>query len=73
MLSRRGGNLLFVILMATTMSLVMSFAMTLVNSGFNSAFLDRWMRSFGIGLLVSVPTALLIVPVLRRFVDGLVR
>lgn len=72
MLSRRGANVLFIILMAMGMSLVMSFAMTLLHVRLDSGFVNRWMRAFLLGWLVATPTAFVVVPLVRRVTDALV-
>jgi hypothetical protein len=73
MLSRRGANILFVVLMAGVMSFVMSFVMTLANTRLDSGFWDRWLRAFVLGYVVALPTAMVVVPLVRRFTDRLAR
>jgi Zn-dependent protease with chaperone function len=48
------------------MSLFMSFAMLLLSIGFVDGFLMIWLRSFGIGFVVSIPISLVIVPLTER-------
>jgi len=45
--------------------------MTMVNFGLRDGFFRTWTRSGLIGFLVALPTALLIVPPLRRLADRL--
>lgn len=71
-LNRKQGNILFIAIMALSMSLVMSLVMTAVNTPLDARFVDRWLRSFLIAYVVAFPTALMIVPAVRRFVDRLV-
>lgn len=73
MLSRRQGGYLFIVLMCVAMSLVMSLAMTIVNRGIGEGLLRAWGRSAAIGFMVALPSALVIVPPIRRFVDRLTR
>ncbi len=72
-LTKRGGALLFIVLLCLVMATVMSFAMTFVSAGFTSGFLAKWGRSFLIGFVVVLPAAMVAVPVLRRFTDSLSR
>ena len=69
--ARARANFLFVVLMCIVMCSVMSFAMTILNHGLRDGFLRVWMRSGSIGFLVALPTALLVVPPLRRLADRL--
>ncbi len=72
MLSRKGGNILFVVLMVLAMSLVISLAMTLLNTGVRGDLIGRWMRGFAIAFLVALPGAFIIVPLMRRLADACV-
>lgn len=65
-------NFVFVVLMCVVMCTVMSLAMTIVNRGFEPGFVRVWMRSAAIGFLVALPTALMVVPPLRRAAERLV-
>lgn len=69
MASRRRANFVFVLLMCIVMCTVMSLAMTILNRGFEPGFIRVWVRSAVIGFLVALPTALLVVPPLRRAAD----
>lgn len=69
--ARSRATFLFVVLMCTVMCTVMSFAMTIVNHGLHDGFFRVWTRSGLIGFLVALPTALLVVPPLRRVADRL--
>ncbi len=67
-LSKSQGRVLYVLIMVAAMSCIMSLAMTIANTGFGSGFLHRWTRSWGLGFIVALPTAALVVPVAQRVV-----
>jgi hypothetical protein len=48
----------------------MSLTLTLVNVGFDG-FLEKWPRAFIIGFIVSLPTSLIIIPIVRKIVGKL--
>jgi hypothetical protein len=56
----------FVPLMALTMSGLMSLFMTAVHAGVGLQLLALWPQQWAVGFTVALPTALLVVPVLRR-------
>jgi hypothetical protein len=63
-------TIVFSLFMAICMSAPMSFVMTWVALGIHHPyFVLAWLRGFGIGMLVSFPVALLVVPLIRRLVD----
>lgn len=53
------------------MSLIMSFAMLVVNVGFVPNFLAIWLNNFVTGFIVATPTAMAAVPIARRLVNWL--
>jgi Protein of unknown function (DUF2798) len=57
--------------MGLTMGLVMSFVMTGLNLGFGPHFLSAWLRSFGLGTLISISTALLVTPHMHKLATRL--
>ncbi len=73
MLSRRGANALFIVLMCVIMSGAVALAMALVTSGLTRGLLWQWTRGWAIGTLVAVPVAFLIVPPLERFCKSLTK
>ena len=56
----------FVPLIALTMSGLMSFVMTAFNFGIHPTFPLAWLQNWALGFAVALPTALLVVPAIRR-------
>jgi hypothetical protein len=54
--------------MALILDTVMTFTMTLLNTGFTSLFLRRFAQGWIVGFLVAFPTALIAMPQIRRLV-----
>ncbi len=73
LLTKRGSNLLFILLMVLIMAGVLSFTATFISAGFTAGFFTKWLRAYAISFCVGLPTALLVVPPLRRFTDSLAR
>jgi hypothetical protein len=69
----RKGQFLFILLMAFFMSGTMSLTMTFIKIGFGSMLIHEWLKAWAIGFVVAVPTAMLVVPMVRTIVDRLVR
>jgi Protein of unknown function (DUF2798) len=69
----RRGQFLFIFLMALMMSCAMSFAMTFIRLGFSSLLLHEWLKAWAIGFAVALPTAMVVLPFVRRVVERLTR
>ena len=69
--SRKYSGILFGVLMGVFMALIMSFFLMLINVGINPNFPLIWVRAFGIGAGIGIPTAILIAKYVRRIVDNL--
>lgn len=63
---------LIALLMGLSMGVVMSFVMTLVNVGFTDDFVLKWLRAFGIGASIGIPTALIVGPVITKLVNKMI-
>lgn len=69
-LTKRQGDLLFVVLLAFGMSMVMSFFITLVNTSFDARLPQRWLKAWIISFAIAVPTALVLAPLCRRLANA---
>jgi hypothetical protein len=63
---------LFAFFMGASMGIVMSFLITAINVGFTQDFLFRWLKAFGIGASVGIPTAVLVSPFIAKLVNRLI-
>jgi hypothetical protein len=70
-ISRKYYSVLFGTLMALGMVFAVSLVITLINVGFSSGFWITYLQTFMIGFLVSLPTSIILVPVVKRMVDKL--
>jgi hypothetical protein len=63
------------LLLATFMTLAMDFAMTLTMTiamtGIDPGFLIRFFGGYVIGLIVGIPTSVLVIPYARKLVEAL--
>lgn len=62
------STILNVLFMVLTLNTVMTFTMTLLNTGLRSLFLQRFTTGWIVGFLVAFPTALIAMPQIRRLV-----
>jgi hypothetical protein len=50
----------------------MAFFMTLINVGFNNIFLQAFLKSLVVGIIVSAPIAFIVIPYVRKLVEILI-
>ncbi|WP_366888527.1 DUF2798 domain-containing protein [uncultured Aquimarina sp.] len=48
------------------MSFFMAFFMLLVNAGFTNDFFMQWLKTFGIGILISLPVSIVFIPLIAK-------
>ena len=60
------------ILMGLSLSFIMSFTMTVVMVGFAPIFMRAWFNGFVIGSLVSIPTSLILGPIIAKVVESMI-
>ncbi len=71
-MSARYRELLFAVLTSVVMSLIITFIITLVNEGLSLRFWEFWVRGFAVSSVLSVPISLVVIPLVRRFVDKMI-
>jgi hypothetical protein len=67
----RYAPLLVPAIMAIAISLVVSLVQAIVRLGFTPSLVPAWLTSFAIGVIVAVPTAILVAPRAQRLVSHL--
>lgn len=57
------------IAVSVAMTIVMTGGMLCVHSGYCQDFFKLWAKDFIVGCLIAIPTGLLIVPIISKWVD----
>jgi len=68
-IDKKYATILFGAFMSLGMSFTMSLALTIINLGFPPEFFEKWIRAFAIGYIVSFPTSLVIIPIVKKVVN----
>jgi len=71
MLSRRQTDALALIMLVILVTGAAALGLVLVHTGARGDVFGRWLRDWGIASLISVPTAFLVEPVVRRVASAL--
>ena len=66
MISKKYSEVLFIAIMGLGMSLIMTLAITYINTGLDSDFLNRWFKAFLAGFPIAVVAAAVIAPIAKK-------
>jgi hypothetical protein len=61
-------DVVYAVLVSLLMSAVMAFFMPLVNMGWQANFAAIWWAGFVVGMVISFPLSLLVIPLLHKLV-----
>jgi preprotein translocase subunit SecD len=67
--STKYRELLFATLTSVVMSFILTFIITIVNTGMSPEFWELWVRGFAVSSALGVPISLVVIPLVRQFVD----
>ena len=73
MFPKKYSNLLFILVMGFSMSLLMTLIITYVNTGMDKGYLIRFLKAWAVGLPIAITTALLVGPILKKLVDKITK
>ena len=59
--------------MGVGMSLLMTLIITFVNTGIDQDYINRFLKAWAVGLPIAIGTALLVVPLAKKFVDRITK
>ena len=62
-------GLIFSVAVGFVMSMAMSFFMLLVNVGLIEGFFFIWMQSFLVGFIISIPIAVIAIPLIKNALE----
>jgi Protein of unknown function (DUF2798) len=66
---KRYAGIVFALLMSTSISALMSAAITLLNTGWDAGFLGRWLHAYALSWSMAFPIVATVAPRVRRLVD----
>jgi uncharacterized membrane protein YjjP (DUF1212 family) len=66
MISKKYSEVLFIAIMGLGMSFIMTLAITYINTGLDSDFLNRWFKAWLAGFPIAVVAAAVIAPIAKK-------
>ena len=71
MISKKYSEVLFIAIMCLGMSLIMTLAITYINTGLDVDFLNRWFKAFLAGFPIAVVAAAVMAPIAKKLTTKL--
>ena len=71
MISKKYSEVLFIAIMGLGMSLIMTVAITYINTGLDDDFLNRWFEAFLAGFPIAVVAAAVMAPIAKKLTKKL--
>jgi len=72
-IDKKYQNLVFAFFMALLMSCIMSLVISIFNVGLVNYILAVWIKAWGFAFIVAFPTVTLVVPVVRKMVNLVIK
>ena len=69
MFSKKYSKLLFILIMGLEMSFLMTLIITYVNTGYDSEYIERFLKACSVSLPVAMIATSLVAPIAQKFVD----
>jgi hypothetical protein len=66
MISKKYSEVLFIAIMGLGMSFIMTLAITYINTGLDSDFLNRWFKAWLAGFPIAVVAAAVMAPIAKK-------
>ena len=66
MISKKYSEVLFIAIMGLGMSFIMTLAITYINTGLDSDFLNRWFKAWLAGFPIAVVAAAIMAPIAKK-------
>ena len=71
MISKKYSEILFIAIMGLGMSIIMTLAITYINTGLDRDFLNRWFKAFLVGFPIAVIAAAAVAPIAKKITKKL--
>ena len=69
MFSKKYSKLLFILIIGFGMSFLMTLVITYVNTGYDSKYIERFLKAWSVSLPVAMIATSLVAPIAQKFVD----
>ena len=73
MFSKKYSQLLFVLIVGFFTSLLMTLIITYINTGLDIYYIDRFLKAWVVSLPIAIGTVLLIIPIIKNFVNKITK
>ena len=66
MISKKYSEVLFIAIMGLSMSFIMTLAITYINTGLDSDYLNRWFKAWLVGFPIAIIASAVMAPIAKK-------
>ena len=63
---KKYSEIIFIVIMGLGISLIMILAITYINTGMDSGFINRWLRALIVGFPIAIIAAIIVSPIAKK-------
>ena len=63
---KKYSEIIFIVIMGLGMSLIMTLAITYINTGMYSGFINRWLKALMVGFPIAIIAAAIVAPIAKN-------
>ena len=63
---KKYSEIIFIVIMGLGMSFVMTLAITYINTGMDSGFINRWLKALMVGFPIAIIASAIVAPIAKQ-------
>ena len=63
---KKYSEIIFIVIMGLGMSLIMTLAITYINTGMDNDFMNRWLKALMVGFPIAIIAAIIVSPIAKK-------
>ena len=63
---KKYSEIIFTVIMGLGMSLIMTLAITYINTGMDSVFINRWLKALMVGFPIAIIASAIVAPIAKK-------
>ena len=63
---KKYSEIIFIVIMGLGMSFIMTLAITYINTGIDSSFINRWLKALIVGFPIAIIASAIVAPIAKK-------